>query len=459
MGRIKKNKSIPLSLFYLRFFGYIFVAILAFAILLLFVFNLLLSKELVYPANEAEKQAAAARTSIQKADKVTPELIPELCDYVVFDLEGNMTQGTVSGQDAQKAWDALQDDRSNAGANYYTVIRRGSEYCVLQYEISPQYRSSVLRTYFLPPQIVLFLTAVSGMLIIIIIAAIWFGRALRKRLSPLTAAVSKIEQQELDFDISSSGIQEIDAILNSMDHMRAALKTSLEQQWRMEQEKNQQMSALAHDLKTPLTIVRGNAELLLESGMSETQKKYADYIENSSLQMQNYVQTLIEVTRSWQGYQIHKQEVRGDVLFQEIERQIQGLCAVSHVLLVWECSDTVRTLSVDHDLFIRAVVNVASNAIEHTPPGGKVYFSIKEEEDCISFIIQDTGKGFSKESLKHGTEQFFMGDSSRNSKSHFGIGLYVADSVVREHGGQLILENSAETGGGKVTIKLSDCQC
>lgn len=454
MGKIKGKKTISLSLFYLRFFAYIFIAVLVLALFLLFSFNLLVSEELVYPANEPQKQAVSVQKIIQKADRITPDLIPELCKYVVFDFEGNAIQGTINGQAVQRAWTVLQDNKVNVGSEYYTVIQRDTEYCVLQYQISPQYKSSVLRKYLAPPQTLIFLSAIFGTLIIIMSVAIWFGRALRKRLTPLAVAVNKIEKQELDFGISTSGIKEIDAILSSMDNMRIALKTSLEQQWQLEQTKTQQMSALAHDLKTPLTIVRGNAELLLESEISEQQRKYASYIENSSLQMQNYVQTLIEVTRSWQGYQFRKKEINCDLFFKEIEQHVQGLCAVRNVSLLWECHYEPKQLSIDHDLFIRAIVNVVSNAIEHTPFGGTIHFSIYEERSSLFFVIEDTGKGFTKEALKHGREQFFMDDTSRNSKSHFGIGLFVTNSVVQEHDGQLTLENSVKTGGGKVTIQI-----
>lgn len=77
----------------------------------------------------------------------------------------------------------------------------------------------------------------------------------------------------------------------------------------------------------------------------------------------------------------------------------------------------------DHDLFVRAVINVLSNAAEHTPREGTVTISITGENGFLSFTIGDTGKGFSPEALKHGTEQFCMDDESRNSKTHFGIGL------------------------------------
>ena len=95
-----------------------------------------------------------------------------------------------------------------------------------------------------------------------------------------------------------------------------------------------------------------------------------------------------------------------------------------------------------------------SNAVEHTPQGGEITFEVEEHGNELSFLITDTGKGFSDESLKHATEEFYMGDDSRNSKSHYGIGLYVAGSIAKKHNGKFILENSAVVGGAKVTIQI-----
>ena len=88
-----------------------------------------------------------------------------------------------------------------------------------------------------------------------------------------------------------------------------------------------------------------------------------------------------------------------------------------------------------------------SNAVEHTPQGGNVAFEILEHNSGLSFLITD-------EALRHATEQFFMDDDNRSSKSHYGIGLYVAASIAKKHNGKIILENSADLGGAKVTIQI-----
>ena len=92
-----------------------------------------------------------------------------------------------------------------------------------------------------------------------------FGRIISREISSLEQVTENISQQELNFERKSSKVLEIDAVLQSMDQMREALKQSLHRQWNMEQVRREQMAALAHDIKTPLTILRGNAELTLEA--------------------------------------------------------------------------------------------------------------------------------------------------------------------------------------------------
>ena len=108
----------------------------------------------------------------------------------------------------------------------------------------------------------------------------------------------------------------------------------------------------------------------------------------------------------------------------------------------------------DASLLNRALSNVLSNAVENSPQGGVVIVKIFDEKGFIVFSISDNGKGFSKEAMKYATTQFYMDDASRNSKSHFGIGLYFTDAIIRLHSGQLILENIEESSGAKVTIKI-----
>lgn len=183
-------------------------------------------------------------------------------------------------------------------------------------------------------------------------------------------------------------------------------------------------------------------------------KECTDYIEGSVIQMQDYVETLIEMTKTKENFPFCRQNVKVSSLLQEIHTQAKGLCVVKNVHLEWNQNFNQECISVDREQLIRAFVNILSNAVEYTPAKGTIFFDVNEKDNAILFSITDTGSGFSSEALKRATEQFYMDDQSRNSKSHYGIGLYVVNSIVTQHGGQLILSNSEKTGGAQVTISI-----
>ena len=267
-------------------------------------------------------------------------------------------------------------------------------------------------------------------------------------------AVERIKNQDLEYEVSYSGVKEIDDCLSSIDEMRNALKDSLERQWKTEQEKNRQMSALAHDIKTPLTVIRGNTELLSEMELTKEQGKYIDYIASSAMQIQNYVQTLIEVTKSVDGYQYRFEKIRTEDVLGDIKKQTLGLSEVFDLNINWEEQYISETVNIVYDQVVRAVMNIIENAAEHTPKGGTINIYIEEQSGELIFTVEDTGSGFTKEALLHGTEQFFMDDTSRSGGVHYGIGLFSAKSIAEKHGGRILLTNSEKTGGAKVEICL-----
>ena len=259
---------------------------------------LLISVGCIYPANYAEQKINEAYDTILHADKVTAEMIPALCNYVIFSEKGEEIGGNLPEQYEQIAWNVAKYGTAS-GKYFYKVISRENEYVVLQYRLTPQYHSAFLREHFIGPQNVMSIMAVIGAIAIIIIPSICFGKRIKKQMQPVLDAIDQIKNQNLEYETSGSGIKEFDDCLSAIDDMRDALRESLEKQWKTEQEKNQQMSALAHDIKTPLTIVRGNAELLSETELTTEQKNNITYVLNGTTQIQSYVQQLIDVTKSW----------------------------------------------------------------------------------------------------------------------------------------------------------------
>lgn len=454
MGRVRKEREIPLSLFYLKYFLYLFFGVIAICIVLFLIFSSLDSFGLIYYANYAEKQANASFDKIRTADKVSEDMIPELNQYIIFTLDGRVKDGNIEAGETDRAWEAVQGSTSDIKGNYYKVIPRDQEYCVLRYKIIPQYQSETLRRYLLPPEALFGVTVIACIFSLVITTALRFGHVLRKKLNTLISAADHIQHEDLDYIPEKGNIKEINKVLSSMDNMRHALKLSLESQWSMEQSRKEQISALAHDLKTPLTLIRGNAELLYETNPTDEQLDCISYIEESSLQIQEYVQMLMEINKSGNLVSPKLQKVDINAFLQEVQKQAKGLCMGKGIQLVWETNHTIPNITIDPNLLMRALSNVLANATEYTPSGGNITFMTEEENGYLRLSIRDTGTGFSPEALKYATTQFYMDDQSRNSKSHYGIGLYVADSVAIQHGGRLILENNKTKQGAIVTIEI-----
>lgn len=111
-----------------------------------------------------------------------------------------------------------------------------------------------------------------------------------------------------------------------------------------------------------------------------------------------------------------------------------------------------QKVNVVYDQAVRAVMNIIQNAVEHTGEDGRINIRMEEKNGNLTFIVEDTGKGFTKEALMHGTEQFFMDDTSRSGEAHYGMGLFFAKTAAEKHGGRIVLTNSEETGGARVEI-------
>ncbi len=304
------------------------------------------------------------------------------------------------------------------------------------------------------PDILLMILMVVGGLFVCLFFTARFAKKLRLQLDPLYEATSEVAKQNLDFEVGHSNIKEFEDVLLSFSRMKESLKASLEQQWEAEHTQKEQIAALAHDLKTPLTVIQGNADLISETKLDEEQRLYAEYISSSSEQMQLYIRTLIDISRAATGYQLHREDIDVLVYVEELQGQIDALCQTKKIGLRMEIKDLPDVLSADKLLLERAIMNVVNNALEYSPQDSSIHISITDDKSHLQITVTDAGQGFTQDALVHAEEQFYMADHSRSSSLHFGMGLSITKSIVRQHGEQLNLSNSEKTGGAQVTISI-----
>lgn len=455
MGLKRKHKVIKLRTIFIRYLLLFCIGTICWVFILLFSYSAIVSSGRIYPANYAEQQLSKVKNAIAASDVVTPEQIPELCDYAVYTMNGTKLSGSLSQQDAEKAWREVSTSETGQDLFYqYVKINRKNQVCVIRYSLFPQYKSSVLRKYLPGIDTLVFILFILGLVTGALILASTFGKKLTRKMDNLQHATEKIQSQDLEFTVQSSGVLEIDHVLQSLDQMRDALKSSLKKQWDLEQARREQMAALAHDIKTPLTVARGNADLLSETDQTKEQKEYTAYIKESTCQMEQYIKLLIDLSKAELGYSLNKNPIDSKSFMDSILNQMTALGSVKKVTVHCETHLLPKSFNADSGLLQRALLNIVSNAVEFSPRNGKIDFTANAAQNHIRFCVTDCGKGFSTHDLKQATQQFYMGDKSRTSNAHYGMGLFIAKCIAEQHGGTLAITNSAVSGGGQVTIEI-----
>lgn len=389
----------------------------------------------------------------------TPDLsdvqIPMGIEYALLDKNYQLIETTLDENELEQAMRYATTGASEQNLKKrYLLVTRENEYVVLQYYIGAQYTNEWMNKHLPSPDILLIVLIVAGGIFVCLFLTTRFAKKLRSQLAPLFEATTEVARQNLDFEVGHSNIKEFEDVLVSFSHMKESLKSSLEQQWKAEQMQKEQIAALAHDLKTPLTVIQGNADLISETQLNEEQRLYAEYISNSSDQMQLYIRTLIDISRAAAGYQLHIEDIDLPAYVEQLRGQIDALCQTKKIALQMEIEHLPARLSADKLLLERAIMNVVNNALDYSPQDSHIFISITGDKGCLQISVTDSGPGFSPEDLLHAEEQFYMADHSRSSNLHFGMGLFITKSIVRQHGGQLILNNSQKTGGAQVTISI-----
>ena len=196
----------------------------------------------------------------------TPDLsdvqIPMGIEYALLDKNYQLIETTLDENELEQAMRYATTGASDQNLQKrYLLVTRENEYVVLQYYIGAQYTNEWMNEHLPSPDILLIVLIAAGGILVCLLLTTRFAKKLRLQLVPLFEATSEVAKQNLDFEVGHSNIKEFEDVLISFSHMKESLKASLEQQWKAEQMQKEQIAALAHDLKTPLTVISANNEM------------------------------------------------------------------------------------------------------------------------------------------------------------------------------------------------------
>lgn len=408
----------------------------------------------IFPANHTESLILEKRINIATSKNFDKSLLPDNTSYLFLSKDDKVIETNMNKNIKDLAFNYHRGS-GNSNANLsFMEIQRSDGYVLVAYKLKPYYKSTWMQKNLPQINTLLLILLVIFCLISIVTTTLIWANKISKELNPLLKASEEIRKQNLDFQIKNSNIQEFNAILESLEKIKLGLSESLRINWREEEKKRNQISALSHDIKTPVSIIKGNSELLGETNLTEDQESYLGYIRKNTNRIGKYIETLMLVNKSNQANELNFTQIRAKEFVENIEKLAKEFTSTYKLNLLEDISYDDDFLIVDLKNFERAFLNILSNAEEHSPKNSTIELLICSKADKLEISILDQGHGFTGEDLLYATDQFYQGDKSRHSKENYGIGLFVAEQIIKMHGGSLVLENRTDTIGAKVSILL-----
>ena len=273
--------------------------------------------------------------------------------------------------------------------------------------------------------------------------SIWIYTSLLNPIKKLQTAAQNIKEGNLDFTIEAESNDEIGELCKSFEEMRQRLKESTEEKLKAETENKALISNIAHDLKTPITAVKGYAEGILD-GVADTpqkQEKYLKTIYNKAVEMDKLINELTlysKIDTNRIPYNFAKINV-ADYFNDCVEEIGMDLEAKNIGLAYFNYVDEKTIIIADPEQLKRVINNVIGNSCKYLDKQkGLINIRIKDVGDFIQVEIEDNGRGIAAKDLPYIFDRFYRADASRNSATGgSGIGLSIVKKIIEDHGGKI----------------------
>ena len=364
------------------------------------------------------------------------ELLDSLPEYGAHDADKDQDMGIYIGGNLQALVRQL-DFRFTDGAE-------GSAFIVTSISsMLPEVESLIMDVVMVLAMILIFTS---------MILTAWIYKSIVTPIHHLQVATKKITDGNLDFEMPAGGEDEIGELCTDFEEMRRRLKETAEEKLEAEKQNKELISNISHDLKTPITAVKGYVEGLMD-GVADTpekQEKYIRTIYNKANDMERLINELtfyskIDTNRiPYHFDRINVNDYFADCVEElsiELEEQNIELAYFNYV------DENVQVIA-DAEQIKRVINNIVSNSIKYIDkPKGYINIRVKDVGDFIQVEIEDNGKGIATKDLPLIFNRFYRTDASRNSsKGGSGIGLSIVKKIIEDHGGKVWATSKENTG-------------
>lgn len=278
-------------------------------------------------------------------------------------------------------------------------------------------------------------------------SGIYFIKSIIQPVQQVSNAARKIALGNMDTDLSTTGDDEISELCHSINYMASELKNA-------DTIKNDFISSVSHELRTPLTAIRGWGETIKMSigNDDEIVRRGTDIVLGEADRLSGLVEELLDFSRMQSGkLSLNMSEINIVNVLEEAVYMYKETAKQQNIHLTYVQTADKANVIADQNRIKQVFINVIDNAIKYSKAGGSVTVGAVKEDGCVRITVSDTGVGINPKDIDHVKEKFYK--ANKNVRGS-GIGLAMADEIVKEHNGLLLLE-SEEGVGTNVTIVLA----
>ena len=433
----KKSLNYLISRFaILELFFVIFMILFSYMLL-----NVLINTGIVYPANYAEINSDTVKYEFLKEDW-NIDKIPFFYEYQLRD-NGEIIQNTIDERYNQEISEALQNGKASKdqiiGSDVFKALKNGNKDLIIKYKIcaiptNPNVYK-IIRNFELVFYISMFCLWLIGFIYLISNLT----RILRCEIRKISKANDSIEKLQLEFEREHSDYIEISGILDSIDSMARSLKASLEKQWNMQMTQREMIESITHDVRTPITLIKGNIELL-----KEDQENVLERAEDALSGVERLEYFLKKLNDFSDLTEVPKEVVSKGVLdyWIKIVTSICKLKGFSLSILSYDASN----IKLDKNSISIAIQNLVNNAIENSSVGSTIFIGFYDDIDDYTIVVRDQGNGLNNDILYNLREKY-VSTKMYDNNIH-GLGLSIVTKILETNKGQLLLKNYDDQGNG-----------
>ena len=284
-----------------------------------------------------------------------------------------------------------------------------------------------------------------GALLVALIMGIVLARTLTSPLQLLTSAVQNITKGQLEQQVKVSSNDEIGQLAASFNQMSQEVA-------RVNQLRRQMTADIAHDLRTPLTVISGYIESMRDGDLKPTSERLA-LIYSEIERLQDLVSDLRTLSLADTGeLSLNLQPIQPKNLLDRAASLFRYQAAVQEISIHVDADGDLPSIRVDEARMMQVLGNLISNSLRYTPSGGKIILSARSTDGTVVIAVQDTGEGITAEELPYIFNRFHRADKSRHSeKGETGLGLAIVKALMESHGGKA---SASSTPGQGTTIEL-----